>query len=343
MKPMIPQSSLESSRKVELEVRKEENTEMVAGNVDKQGNFRFDERLGRLVSLDPSTPTSLSELNNETTKNEVEQYIEELLEVPKIHLETPKERVSRYLSRCGITSRRNAKKLIEEGVVKVNNVKIVADLNIDPLVDEITLYTSEGHNYPIKTSTKLYIFYKPRQIVCTKDDPLKRVTIYDYIRDHNLLKEEHFHTVGRLDYTSDGLLLLTNDGDLKRALELPKNEIQRDYRVRVYGRFNDDKLVKIRNGAVIAGEQYGPFWCNVDRYQTRNTWVNISMTQGKNREIRKIMQKNSLRVNRLKRVSYGPYTLSDVSRRFNLDETWGTEGVRDYARNPKNFVFRVEK
>ena len=85
-----------------------------------------------------------------------------------------------------------------------------------------------------------------------------------------------------------------------------------EYRVRVFGRFDDKKLEKVREGAIIDGEQYGPFWANVDSYQTRNTWLNIKMHQGKNREIRKIMQKNSLRVNRLQRKRYGPYTLTDV-------------------------------
>jgi 23S rRNA pseudouridine2605 synthase len=185
-------------------------------------------------------------------------------------------------------------------------------VQIDPRADKISIFTKDGYKYPTKDSLKLWVYYKPVKVICTRDDPGRRVTIFDFLLNHPDLKDNHFMSVGRLDYTSDGLLLLTNDGDLKRALELPKNEIQRDYRVRVYGRFTDEKLEKIRKGAVISGEQYGPFWCNVRRYQTRNTWLSISMWQGKNREIRKIMQKNSLRVNRLKRVRYGPYTLEDV-------------------------------
>ena len=106
----------------------------------------------------------------------------------------------------------------------------------------------------------MYVFYKPRNIICTKDDPLNRPTIYDLLSTNKLLKDKHFLPIGRLDFTSDGLLLLTNDGELKRALELPFNEVQRDYRVRVYGRFDDKKLLKIRDGAIINGEQYGPFW-----------------------------------------------------------------------------------
>ncbi len=123
----------------------------------------------------------------------------------------------------------------------------------------------------------------------------------------------HIISVGRLDYLSEGLLILTNDGDLARALELPIHRIERAYRVRVFGRmFNDEKLAMIREGTVMNGVKYGPYICEVEKRQNTNTWLHMKLHEGKNNEIRRVMRKYSLRVNRLIRVSYGPYTIGLV-------------------------------
>ena len=160
---------------------------------------------------------------------------------------------------------------------------------------------------------RTYLADKPRNLMCTSHDPEGRPTLVEWAAQMGADPRLRLYTVGRLDYDSEGLILLTNDGDLARALELPSNKIERTYRVRVFGNLDEDKLVKIRKGAVINGVQYGPFWCEVDKYQTRNTWLNIKMNQGKNREIRRIMQKHSLRVNRLKRTHYGPFSLGNLA------------------------------
>jgi 23S rRNA pseudouridine2605 synthase len=229
-----------------------------------------------------------------------------------IEVEGTSMRVTKYLSRSGIASRRQAEKMIEEGLVRVNGKRALANVLVDPSQDKITIFTKKGEHFPMQEKTKIWSFYKPMGLICTHKDTHNRPTIFDYIKKMGLIKEDYFISVGRLDYNSEGLILLTNDGELARALELPLHRLERTYRVRVYGRFNDEKLAKIRKGAVINGVQYGPFYCEVDSYQTRNTWLMIKMHQGKNREIRRIMQKNDLRVNRLKRISYGPYKLGNL-------------------------------
>lgn len=234
------------------------------------------------------------------------------LEDMDIEFEGSTLRLSKYLSRCGIASRRQAEQMLEEGLVRINGKKALANVMIDPSKDKITIFTKRGEYFPIQEKTKIWSFYKPMGLICTHKDTHNRPTIFDYIKKTGFIKEDYFISVGRLDYNSEGLILLTNDGELARSLELPLHKLERTYRVRVYGRFNDEKLANIRKGAVINGVQYGPFYCEVDSYQTRNTWLIVKMHQGKNREIRRIMQKNDLRVNRLKRIAYGPYNLGNL-------------------------------
>lgn len=223
------------------------------------------------------------------------------------------ERVSKYLSRSSVCSRRQAEKLIEQGMVRVNGKKILSNVEIDPLKDEVSLFTRRGEYFPMKENSRIWLMYKPMGLICTHRDPHKRPTIFDFIKQSGAIKEDFVISVGRLDFNSEGLILLTNDGELARCLEHPQNKLERTYRVRVYGRFSEEKLAKIREGCVINGMRYGPFYCNVDSYQTRNTWLIVKMHQGKNREIRRVMQKNDLRVNRLKRLSYGPYSLGNMA------------------------------
>ena len=209
-------------------------------------------------------------------------------------------------------SRRQAEKLIEQGIVKVNGRRALSNLEVDPLRDEISLFTQKGEYFPVKETTRVWLFYKPMGMICTHKDPSGRPTIFEYLQKSGKVDDKFVISVGRLDYNSEGLMILTNDGELARAMESPESKLERTYRVRVYGRFSDEKLAKIREGCVINGVRYGPFKCNVDSYQTSNTWLMVSMRQGKNREIRRVMQKNDLRVNRLKRLTYGPYSLSQL-------------------------------
>ena len=173
---------------------------------------------------------------------------------------------------------------------------------------------------PNKPDTRIWIYHKPRKLICTRWDAAKRPTIF-----HKLsllgLNVPHIIAVGRLDFLSEGLIILTNDGDLARALELPSSQVERTYRVRVFGRmFNEDKLDRIRRGFKIKGRQYGPYITEIIKRQTSNTWLHMKLYEGKNNEIRRVMRKFSLRVNRLIRQSYGPYTLGLIPNPNDLAE-----------------------
>lgn len=157
-------------------------------------------------------------------------------------------------------------------------------------------------------------------MVTTHHDPQGRVTVFQRLMDLGLTIP-HVISVGRLDYLSEGLLIITNDGELARALELPSYRLERSYRVRVFGRmFNEEKLKAIRTGMVMGGMKYGPYHCEVEKRQNTNTWLHMKLYEGKNNEIRRVMRKLSLRVNRLIRVSYGPYTLGLVPEPNDLVE-----------------------
>lgn len=285
---------------------------------DAKERLVYKESTGKLEMV-PNKPLETPKKNNAVKRNnpknqpEVPEKFEE--KVDEKFMESYKyvepERISKYLSRAGVSSRRQAEKMIEKKLVKVNNKIIDSNMIINPLLDKVSIIQSNVEKFPTKGDTKIWIFYKPMQLICDERDPHGRKSIFDYIKGTTKIKE-HIISVGRLDFLSEGLMILTNDGELARAMELPENKIERKYRVRVYGRFNDEKLLKIRAGAVINGKQYGPFYCNVEKYQTSNTWLEIKMEQGKNREIKRVMQKNQLRVNRLIRQSYGEYSLEDL-------------------------------
>lgn len=146
----------------------------------------------------------------------------------------------------------------------------------------------------------------------THFDPQGRPTVFNHLRDIGL-NIPHVISVGRLDFLSEGLLIITNDGELARAMEMPHYAIERQYRVRVFGRmFSDIKLKQLRAGVTMNGRQYGPYAIEVENRQNTNTWLNMKLYEGKNNEIRRVMRKFSLRVNRLQRIRYGPYTLGGI-------------------------------
>ena len=153
------------------------------------------------------------------------------------------------------------------------------------------------------------------------------MTVFDRLKDLGI--HQHVISVGRLDYLSEGLLIITNDGELARALELPSYNIERAYLVRVFGRtFSDQKLAKIREGCVMNGRKYGPYVVEVTNRQNTNTWLHMKLFEGKNNEIRRVMRKHSLRVNRLKRVQYGPYTLQLIPNPNDIQEVSVTSEIR---------------
>jgi len=215
------------------------------------------------------------------------------------------ERIAKILSRAGVASRREAERMIEAGRVKVNGKTIVSPaLNVvgsDKVeVDGVALAATQ--------ETRLWLYHKPAGLVTTAKDERGRETIFDKLPEDL----PRVMTVGRLDLNSEGLLLLTNDGGLKRRLELPSTGWLRKYRVRVKGAPSDESLEPLRQGVTVDGETFRPMTVTLDRQQGANAWLTIGLREGKNREIRRAAEAVGLTVNRLIRVSYGPFRLGDL-------------------------------
>lgn len=215
------------------------------------------------------------------------------------------ERIAKVLSRVGVASRREAERMIELGEVSVNGKVITsAALNVTDK-DKISV---RGEPIGKAEEPRLWLYYKPEGLVTSESDEKGRETVFQ-----NLPPElPRVMSVGRLDLNSEGLLLLTNDGGLKRRLELPSTGWLRKYRVRVNGNPTDPDLEPLRRGIEIEGEKFQPMIVVIDRIQGANAWLTVGLREGKNREIRRAMVAIGLVVNRLIRVSYGPFRLGDL-------------------------------
>lgn len=220
--------------------------------------------------------------------------------------QTPEgDRIAKVLSRAGIASRREAERMIELGEVSVNGKVITSPaLNVTP-ADKIMV---RGAPISEPEPARLWLYYKPEGLVTSESDEKGRETVFD-----NLPPElPRVMSIGRLDLNSEGLLLLTNDGTLKRRLELPSTGWLRKYRVRVNGNPMDPDLEPLRKGIEIEGERFQPMNVVIDRIQGANAWLTVGLREGKNREIRRAMAAINLTVNRLIRISYGPFRLGDL-------------------------------
>lgn len=223
-------------------------------------------------------------------------------------LQTPKaERIAKTIARAGECSRREAERWILEGRVAVNGKTINSPaLNVS-LDDKITI---DGKEVEKAEPTKLWLYHKPVGLVTTHSDPEGRPTVFE-----NLPQEiGRVISVGRLDLTSEGLLLLTNDGELARALELPRTGFVRKYRARAFGRIDQKTLDGLQNGITIEGVRYGAIEAFLERDESANAWIALSLKEGKNREIRKVLAALGLKVNRLIRLTYGPFELGKLER-----------------------------
>ena len=216
------------------------------------------------------------------------------------------ERIAKVLSRAGVASRREAERMIELGEVAVNG-KVIASpaLNVTA-ADRITV---RGVPVGAPEEARLWLYYKPEGLVTSEADEKGRATVFDNLPEGL----PRVMSVGRLDLNSEGLLLLTNDGALKRRLELPSTGWLRKYRVRVNGNPLDPDLEPLRRGIEVEGERFQPMNVVIDRIQGANAWLTVGLREGKNREIRRAMTAIGLTVNRLIRVSYGPFRLGDLS------------------------------
>ena len=220
--------------------------------------------------------------------------------------DTGPERIAKTIARSGLCSRREAERWIINGQVKLNS-KILTECGVN--VTSRDLIEVNGKPLPNKVITKLWMYHKQRGYLVTNYDPEGRSTIFDQLKNK---AETRFISVGRLDMDSEGLILLTNDGDLARKLELPATGWLRKYRVRVHGYVIPKDLEPLKNGIIIDGIKYGRIDAALDRQQGSNAWLTLSFREGKNREVRKVMNHLGYNVNRLIRVSFGPFNLKDL-------------------------------
>jgi 23S rRNA pseudouridine2605 synthase len=215
------------------------------------------------------------------------------------------ERIAKRIARAGLCSRREAEAWIAEGRVIVDGHKITSPALVVGPASRIVV---DGKPLPVAEPTRLFRYHKPRGLLTTAHDPEGRETIYD-----KLPRElPRLMPIGRLDLTSEGLLLLTNDGELKRRLELPVTGWLRRYRVRVNGQVEPARLAGLEKGVTIEGIDYGPIKATLDRQQGDNAWLTLSLAEGKNREIRRVCEHFGWPVNRLIRLSFGPFQLGHL-------------------------------
>jgi 23S rRNA pseudouridine2605 synthase len=263
------------------------------------------------------------------------------------------ERIAKRLARAGLCSRRDAERWIAEGRVTVDGRKLTS-----PAVNvtEASRILVDGQPIPEKTPTRLWRYHKPRGLLTTNRDPEGRRTIFDELPE----ALPRVITIGRLDYNSEGLLLLTNDGELARRLELPATAWSRRYRVRVNGDVDPAALTGLAKGVTIEGVRYGAIQAQLDRQQGDNAWITMALTEGKNREVRRICEHLGWQVSRLIRVAYGPFQLGllepggveEVSPRVVKEQVKSGDGaatvaekrrLREQAHDEKRRQKREEK
>ncbi len=217
------------------------------------------------------------------------------------------ERIAKFLARAGVASRRDAEKLIAEGKVRVNNETVTQPAFF---VQPDDLVVVDGKLVDPPERTRLWRYHKPEGLVTTHRDPQGRPTVFEKLPPHL----PRVVSVGRLDLNSEGLLLLTNDGGLARKLEMPSNNWIRRYRVRVFGFPQPGQLEALAKGITIEGIRYKGIEAAMDSKKGDNCWLSVGLQEGRNREIRRVMQHLGLQVTRLIRVSYGPFQLGTLAR-----------------------------
>jgi 23S rRNA pseudouridine2605 synthase len=215
------------------------------------------------------------------------------------------QRIAKLLARAGIASRREIERMIAEGRIALNGEKVTTPAT---LLNDVVGLTVDGRPVRPAKASRLYRFYKPQRTLTAAHDPKGRPTIYDKLPKGL----PRLMPVGRLDFMTEGLLLLTNDGELKRQLELPRSGVERTYRARAFGIVSQDRLEQLAQGITIDGVHYGSINANLERRTGRNGWIEMSLTEGKNREVRRVLEHLGLQVSRLIRTAYGPFTLDGL-------------------------------
>ncbi len=220
-------------------------------------------------------------------------------------------RIAKLLARAGIASRREIERMILEGRVALNGAVLDTPATV---LESLKGVTVDGRPVAAAEATRLFIFHKPTGLITAERDPAGRPTIYAALRNALPADTPRLMPVGRLDINTEGLLLLTNDGGLKRAMELPASGIRRSYRARTFGDISQAQLETLIEGVTIDGVRYGRIDANLERRTGRNQWIELTITEGKNREIRRILEHLGLEVSRLMRTCYGPFELADLPR-----------------------------
>jgi 23S rRNA pseudouridine2605 synthase len=215
------------------------------------------------------------------------------------------ERVAKAIARAGLASRREAEAWIAAGRVAVNGTVIASPALNVTAADRISV---DGQPLPGRERTRLFLYHKPRGLLTTHADPRGRPTIFEKLPPDL----PRLISVGRLDFNTEGLLLLTNDGALARVLELPATGWLRRYRVRAHGSVIQPQLDALRDGVTISGIRYGAIEADLDRVQGSNLWLTFAIREGKNREVRNVLGHLGLTVTRLIRVSFGPFQLGEL-------------------------------
>lgn len=217
------------------------------------------------------------------------------------------ERLAKFMARSGVCSRRDAEELIKQKRVTVNGEIIDTPAYNVEGTEKILL---DGEKLPEIEQTRLWLYHKPAGLLTTHKDTEARATVFEHLP----IGLPRVVSVGRLDLNSEGLLLLTNNGELSRKLELPENGWSRRYKVRVHGFVNKNKLADLAKGATVDGINYGPVKVELESQNGTNSWLVVTLSEGKNREIRKLMKSIGLEVARLIRLSYGPFQLGSLKK-----------------------------
>ena len=228
-------------------------------------------------------------------------------ERPRVESAQRGERIAKRIARAGVCSRRDAERLIAAGRVALGG-KIVSDPATT--VDEASAITVDGAALPAPAPARLWRYHKPPGLITSHRDPQGRQTVFEKVAE----RLGYVVSVGRLDFNSEGLLLLTNDGELARELEHPSRGWRRRYRVRVRGVPDESALAALGRGITVDGIRYGPIEARLDRQNRQNAWITVSLTEGRKREIRIVLSQLGLTVNRLIRTAYGPFQLGGLPR-----------------------------
>lgn len=216
------------------------------------------------------------------------------------------ERIAKVMARAGLCSRREAETWIAAGRVTLNGKRLTTPaVTIGP--DDVV--TVDGSPLPGRDRTRLWLFHKVRGLVTTSRDPEGRKTVFEALPDDL----PRVVTIGRLDINTEGLLLLSNDGGLARVLELPETGWLRRYRVRAFGSIGEKELARLADGVAVDGVLYGPIEASIDQQTGSNVWLTLGLREGKNREVKNVLSHIGLTVNRLIRVSFGPFQLGDLA------------------------------